>query len=256
MRCDYPLDSLSPRSVATFWGKVQKTETCWLWDGQINAGGYGRMGIYVKGQSGHGQVAFYAHHLGWLLEKGPIPDGLLVLHKCDVPRCVRPDHLYLGTHAENMKDMKDRGRSPRGSAGAKAKLTEEDVARIRELRGTLSQSEIAREYGVTQAIISKAQLGQTWAHVAGANERWVAPCYAHTKGQGNGRAKLTDADVARIRRLRNELSQSKIAKRFGISKLTVHRLQRGHSRPEAGGPISEYPAVQIGAGAPSEGERT
>src|SRR5262245_56294238 len=79
-----------------FWSKVQKTETCWLWTG-AKTRGYGAINI--------DHHAVLAHRVSYELHIGPIPDGLYVLHRCDVHACVRPDHLFLGTHLDNIQDM-------------------------------------------------------------------------------------------------------------------------------------------------------
>ena len=89
-----------------FWRFVAKSEGCWLWTG-ANTGSpmkYGRIG------DGTGKGALKAHRASWLIHFGAIPNGLWVLHKCDNPLCVRPDHLFLGTRADNMKDAFDKGR--------------------------------------------------------------------------------------------------------------------------------------------------
>lgn len=98
-----------------FWPKVNKTETCWLWTGATDEKGYGKLnrGEQAFGQAG-GPIAM-AHRVAWELTYGPIPDGLNALHKCDTPPCVRPDHLFLGTLAENNDDMWTKGRArPQG----------------------------------------------------------------------------------------------------------------------------------------------
>lgn len=82
--------------------RVKKTPTCWLWQGQINSWGYGQ--LMVEGKY------LAAHRLSWTLKRGDIPEGKSVLHTCDVRNCVNPEHLYLGSHEENMADRKRRGR--------------------------------------------------------------------------------------------------------------------------------------------------
>lgn len=81
---------------------VKKTDGCWLWTGYTSTFGYGMMRFMGKSQN--------AHRLSWQVHRGPIPDGLSVLHKCDVPACVNPDHLFLGTQSDNMKDCASKGR--------------------------------------------------------------------------------------------------------------------------------------------------
>lgn len=85
-------------SEARFWSKVKGGEACWLWQGATTGSlGYGHF-------RGRGGVHEYAHRVSWEMAHGPIPDGALVLHRCDVPTCVRPDHLYLGTNTDNAND--------------------------------------------------------------------------------------------------------------------------------------------------------
>ena len=89
-----------------FWEKVSKTDSCWVWTGVKTRGGYG----YLHKSSGTEQQSRRAHRISWELHNGQIPDGLWVLHKCDNPPCVNPDHLFLGDRKANMDDCAAKGR--------------------------------------------------------------------------------------------------------------------------------------------------
>ncbi len=127
---------------------------CWIWTGSLTARGYGYLGNKKNGQP---QTA---HRHSWKLHCGPIPTGKHVLHKCDVRCCVNPDHLYVGTHKDNMRDRDMRGRN------GMAKLHMSDIPKIRQLlaEGRKTQ-EIADLYGVNRSSISHIQRGYTWRHV-------------------------------------------------------------------------------------------
>lgn len=99
----YPRKPLEER----FWGKVQKSETgCWLWIGHKTKLGYG---IFADHEPSRWRIHF-AHRISYRLTVGEIPNGLFICHHCDVPACVRPDHLFLGTQADNMADMRRKGK--------------------------------------------------------------------------------------------------------------------------------------------------
>ena len=127
---------------------------CWEWQGGRDAGGYGR--ILVQGKRTG------THQFIWVQEHGPIPGGLVVRHRCDNPRCVRDDHLELGTPLDNARDMAARGRAKRNPSGEdnnNARLTNADVKAIRERWKAARkrwglQTALAREFGVSQMTIS------------------------------------------------------------------------------------------------------
>lgn len=119
---------------------------CWIWLARVDDNGYGRFFLERR---------IRAHQASWMLYRGPI-DNLCVLHKCDIPACVNPDHLYLGTRGNNAKDRVARGRSH-------AKLTESDVVAIR--RSKLSLIEIAMEYGICYQHASAVKNGISWKHI-------------------------------------------------------------------------------------------
>lgn len=94
-----------------FWKKVRKTDGCWLWIGGKDRRGYGRIGD-VPSPNGRRGPTILASRASWQLHYGPIPDGLDILHRCDNPSCVRPDHLFAGTASDNFQDMLRKGRHP------------------------------------------------------------------------------------------------------------------------------------------------
>jgi len=126
---------------------------CWLWTEGLFKGGYGN--IHTTGKS-----CTQAHRISWQIYKGPIPKGLHVLHKCDVPSCVNPDHLFLGTHLDNMKDKVKKGRQSRFNRNTHpmTKLTEEMCVEIYS-KYTGRYGEIialSKEYSVCRDTIRKA----------------------------------------------------------------------------------------------------
>lgn len=112
----------------------------------------------------------HTHQVSWELHNGPIPENLRVLHKCDVPACVRPDHLFLGTHGDNMADMVAKrrqsrgGRSNPGEQHGRAKLTDAKVIEIRGRRGETGRC-IAREFGVSPSLVSETRARKVWSHI-------------------------------------------------------------------------------------------
>src|SRR6266498_1806105 len=145
--------------AARFWAKVDKKEfdECWLWKGPVINSGYGT----TRTPSGFKTTA---HRATWEWVHGVVLSvEVHVCHTCDNRLCVNPNHLFLGTREENMKDMVAKGRSPRGSKQGKSLLTESDVITIRSLSGILSQTQIGEIYGVAQATISKIIMGGSWS---------------------------------------------------------------------------------------------
>jgi hypothetical protein len=139
---------------------------CWPWLGARSENGYGRFSS-TRGRH------HYAHRLVWELEFGPIAAGMVVCHRCDNPVCCNPAHLWLGTQAENLADMREKGRRPplekHGQAGERnnqARLTDANVRAIRALhRAGVSQVTLSRTFGVGQTTIGHVVHGRTWRHV-------------------------------------------------------------------------------------------
>lgn len=143
-----------------FWGKVDRNgpihpalgTPCWVWTAGLTRFGYGKFQINRK--------SIHAHRVVWTLERGDIPGDLNVLHHCDNPPCVNPDHLYLGTHADNHADMMERDRY------TFAKLTKDDVRLIRQLCASgMTKENVASRFHVHPVTVSKIVRRTRWKSV-------------------------------------------------------------------------------------------
>ena len=146
-----------------FWTRIQKPVGCWLYDGAKESNGYG----YLTNPFPDGPQFITAHKLAWILTNGPVPDGLLVLHKCDIRACCNPDHLFLGTDADNINDGIAKGRINRIT---RAKLTEDQVREIRRDFKAVSKRrtnarELAGRYNISVGVIHRIVTGDIWTHV-------------------------------------------------------------------------------------------
>jgi hypothetical protein len=137
----------------------QDANGCWLWTGLIRPDGYGATRFEGKEQG--------AHRVAWKLFRGKVAPGLAVCHRCDVRACVNPAHLFLGTPAENARDMRAKGRDRRGEKHGSAKLTLMQVRQIKRLvaEDRMYMSEIAREFGVSETTIRAIKTKRTWRDV-------------------------------------------------------------------------------------------
>jgi len=168
-----------------------------------------------------------AHRIMYERFKGPIPDDLVVRHTCDVRLCINPDHLVVGTAADNNRDMMQRGRQRflKGEALSHAKLSEEQVLFIREhseIRGV----EVARILGISTAQVSCIRTGKYWKDAPGAIRT------------NDARMKLSDEQVAFIM-AHPEISGAEMGRRLGISGHHVNRIREGKNRKGVSGPMRE-----------------
>jgi hypothetical protein len=142
--------TVSADAEARFWARVDKTAECWNWTGSIQSRGYG--------DGSFGGRRLLVHRLSWELahDEAP-PRGLSVLHRCDNRRCVRPEHLFLGTPADNTLDMMQKGRQ------VTCKLTRENAIAIREACAAgVAYRQLAMQYGVSPSTIKAVASRQNW----------------------------------------------------------------------------------------------
>jgi len=145
--------------------KVIKTDDCWLWQGAKNPNGYGQIWDMDAGR------LRLVHRVSYEQEHGPVADEACVLHRCDVPACVRPSHLFLGTKKDNTQDMIAKGRSRMGvslpgESNLAARLNAVQVGEIRTLHsGGLAIRACARRYGVSQRTIQRIVRGTHWQEI-------------------------------------------------------------------------------------------
>jgi hypothetical protein len=128
---------------------------CWLWTKGMCWRGYGRIGINQK--------TYLAHRVSYELHIGGSVGDLCVLHKCDTPSCINPDHLYAGTRQDNSNDQVSRGRQTSGVRNYHAKLTDEIVLKIRAATGT--HRAIAAEFSVSHPTVTYIKTRKTWRHL-------------------------------------------------------------------------------------------
>lgn len=157
-----------PKSqVERFWPKVHKGNGCWVWLGSVMKGGYGK---FMWDNKRKFQREIGAHRASWLLTGKYIPPGHDVCHSCDNPRCVRPDHLFVGTRKDNMQDAVKKGRQLtvplKGIANGRATITDDDVRQIR-CRASMGENHkaLAAEYRMTKENIRMIVHRKTWSHI-------------------------------------------------------------------------------------------
>lgn len=203
-----------------YWAKVVKKgpNDCWEWAASVTSEGYGQIRYQRK--------MVKAHRIAVMLD-GRNPQGLHVCHTCDNRSCVNPSHLFIGTHADNMRDMVNKGRNAngdlRGEDHPNATLTETAIADILVLAEKGNNStHIAKIYGVGRACISDIVRGVNWKHIDRSN---------YNLPNNKAPTILSLRQVKTIRKLlaAKELTQEQIAAKFGISRKTVGNIKAGRT---------------------------
>jgi hypothetical protein len=192
---------------------------CWAWKGRRDGDGYGTFTCFGE--------SFRAHRMVYELFVGPIPDGYVVMHSCDHPWCVNPEHLSAGTELQNIQDKVSKNRQPRGETNGAASLSESQAIEIlHEYKlGSSSYKSLAQRFGVTKTCIAMLIRGEAWKHLNRGADAVAA----------KRRARITDSEVVEIRKAyaAGEV-RSDIARRFGISHSQVTRIVKFKHRKTAG----------------------
>lgn len=206
-----------------FFARVNKTETCWLWTGSKDGCGYGLIQIIPKSRPLRAHRLSYEHH------HGPIPAGLVVRHRCDVPNCVNPEHLLVGTQADNVADSVERGRMQRGERSGKAKLTADRVLELRSMYAAhIRVEEIAERFEVTVAVISAIATGRHWKHVGGI-------CEPRGRDLNRFRRLATEQVVELRNAYRSGMPTAELASRFSVNRSYASSVATGKYYPELPG---------------------
>jgi hypothetical protein len=166
----YDLGSaLTEHHKTRFWAKVDKRSVtdCWPFTGHRNSSGYGAFDLPCSDGKWRPRAA---HRVAFVIKNGDIIKGMVVCHTCDNPSCCNPSHLFAGTQAENLSDMRCKGRHPYGEKHGSAKLKEDDVFTIRVLLASgMTQTKVASQYGVARQTIADIKYYKNWKHI-GAHE--------------------------------------------------------------------------------------
>ena len=197
--------------------RVKKTETCWVWIGGRDIDGYGSFRGKVRGLEYK-----KAHRFSYALHEADVPRYKHVLHRCDNPWCVNPDHLFLGTNADNMADKmaKGRFRVPRGAASHWAVLTEEQVRAI--AIDARPYAAIAADYEVSPQTVGDIKNRRSWRHID------VSPVKGRRVGPNRG--KSDKLDPQRVREIRASAERLTIlAERYGVSTQTICDIRKRRS---------------------------
>ena len=205
---------MTEKLTEKFWKSVTKSEQeCWNWEGS-KVRKYGYITIQQP-------VKIGVHRFSWILHNGDIPEGLYVCHKCDNPSCCRPDHLFLGTQAQNMADKKSKGRGFIKMRYCNSKLTAEQIFKIREdyRPHKVTQKILSQQYGVSRENIHYILKGKSWKHFPTANP------------EKDERYKLSDIQIKEIKELssQKEFSARKLAKRYNVGKSQILRILKNES---------------------------
>lgn len=163
--CFFRAQTITPIKQFLYHAGQPDDNGCMLWKGTIGDRGYGQL---TRHPATSGSRIIYAHRFAFELAYGPIPEGMHVLHQCDVRSCVNPTHLFMGTQADNMADKTAKGRQQKGEQCNLSKLTAEAVIdiRLRYQAGGITQKKLAAEYSISIANVCAILVRRSWKHLS------------------------------------------------------------------------------------------
>ena len=212
--------------IERFWSHVQKTDGCWLWTASCSCRGYGAFCVKWNGKF----LSKNAHRWVWILHFGDIPKDVFVLHKCDNRKCVRLDHLFLGTANDNIQDMIPKGRD-RHPAN---KLTPESVLEIFRLVSLgFTNKHVGNQFGITDDMVSSIIRRRAWRSVHIPEDIFNKAHNYGTNGSRAGSHKLTESKVGEILQEQAngyyQFQDDEIAQRYGVDHCTINKIRHGKS---------------------------
>lgn len=211
--------------MENFWNKIdiRLEDECHPWKGSLDKDGYGVFSV--------GKRKLKAHRVAWELSNGKIPVGMCVCHKCDQRSCCNKKHLFIGTHADNMADCKDKGRTCQGARHGGSKLTEDQVREIASCYFSgETQSSVSKRFGVSQRVVSAIVLGKSWGYTGIHSENREDGRFRKSRGISHWKSKLTELQVIAIMtRYLQGTTRSDIAREFRLDWTTVNGIVKGKS---------------------------
>lgn len=222
------LSHLTEADILRFWGMVDKGPDCWLWTGSL-LGPYGSLWAQGKRR--------LAHRISWIITHGKVGSNDLICHHCDTPPCVRPDHLFMGSPADNAQDAAKKDRTLYGSRNPASKLNEISVREIflqyHEKR--ISITRLASSYGVSDRAIFLIVTRKKWLRATNCLVDKFADRI--NSGERNFRSKLPTCVVKEIVQLYEggSVLQREIAEMFEVSQTTISGIVSGSARKKASG---------------------